>query len=93
MLEVPVLDHIKLYQVCKYNAESEDLQTQEVVSYKPARLEHHVDVSCFRLALIEREDDTRRVGAIFVGLFLTQCHANLRGWGYKYIAASQPRIC
>jgi hypothetical protein len=30
-----------------------------------------------------REDDTRRVEAIFVGLFLThltQCHANLRGW-------------
>jgi hypothetical protein len=40
-----------------------------------------------------REDDTRRVGAIFVGLFFTQCHANLRGWGYKFIAASQPRIC
>jgi hypothetical protein len=42
------------------------------------------------------EDDTRRVGAIFFDLFLThltQYHTNLRGWGYKYIAASQPRIC
>ena len=34
---------------------------------------------------IDREDDTVRVGAIFVGLFLTQCHANLRGWGYIFI--------
>jgi hypothetical protein len=22
----------------------------------------------------------------FSGLFLTQCHANLRGWGYIFIA-------
>jgi hypothetical protein len=43
-----------------------------------------------------RDDDTRRVDAIFVGLFLThltQCHANLTGSGYKYIDASQPQIC
>ena len=32
-----------------------------------------------------REDDTWRVGAIFVGLFLTQWHTNLRGWGYIFI--------
>ena len=44
--------------------------------------------SFFRLTLIEREDDIRRVGAIFVGLFLTlytHCDANLRGWGYILI--------
>jgi hypothetical protein len=54
------------------------------------------DDSFFRLTLIESEDDTRRVGAIFVGLFLklyTHCHAKLRAWGYILIAASQPRIC
>ena len=42
--------------------------------------------SFFRVTLMEREDDTRRVGAIFVGLFLTlytHCHTNLRGWGYN----------
>ena len=44
--------------------------------------------SFFRLTLIEREDDTRRVGAIFVGLFLTlytHCHSQPEGLGYILI--------
>ena len=62
------------------------LRLQETVALIPLD-------SFFRLTLIESEDDTRRVGAIFVGLFLTlytHCHAKLRAWGYILIAASQP---
>jgi hypothetical protein len=36
------------------------------------------------LTLIEGEDDTRS-WSNFLGLFLTQCHTNLRGWGYILI--------
>jgi hypothetical protein len=28
---------------------------------------------------------TLGVGVTFFGLFLTQCHDNLRGWGYIFI--------
>jgi hypothetical protein len=39
------------------------------------------------LTLIEREDDTRSWSNFLSGLFLTQCHANLRGWGYIFIVS------
>jgi hypothetical protein len=42
------------------------------------------DVRNITLTLIEREDDTRSWDN-FSGLFLTLCHANLRGWGYIFI--------
>jgi hypothetical protein len=49
---------------------------------------YQMDVKCvssWTLTLIEREDDTGSWGN-FSNLFLTQCHANLRGWGYIFIA-------
>jgi hypothetical protein len=49
------------------------------------------NVSSWTLTLIEREDDTRS-WSNFSGLFLTQCHTNLRGWDYIFIA-SQLRCC
>jgi hypothetical protein len=42
------------------------------------------DVRNRTLTLNEREDNTRSWGNS--GLFLTQCYANLRGWGYIFIA-------
>jgi hypothetical protein len=42
-------------------------------------------VSSWTLTLIEREDATRSWGN-FSGSFLTQCHTNLWGWGYIFIA-------
>jgi hypothetical protein len=37
--------------------------------------------------LSSREDDTRSWGnfLVYFSYKLTQCHANLRGWGYKFI--------
>jgi hypothetical protein len=43
------------------------------------------NVSSWTLTRIEREDDTRSWGN-FSSLFLTQCHTNLKGWGYIFIA-------
>jgi hypothetical protein len=36
------------------------------------------------LTLIERDDDTRSWGNFLI--YFSQCHANLRGWGYIFIA-------
>jgi hypothetical protein len=48
------------------------------------------DVRNRTLTLIEREDDTSNWGNFLI-LFLTQCHANLRGWGYIFIAGQGSR--
>jgi hypothetical protein len=50
------------------------------------------DVSSWTLTLIERMDDTRS-WSNFSGLFLTQCHTNLRGWSYIFISGQDNRIC
>jgi hypothetical protein len=48
-----------------------------------------VHVRNITLTLIERADDTRR-GPIF-WFISQQCHANLRGWGYIFIAGQGSR--
>jgi hypothetical protein len=42
------------------------------------------DVRNGTLTLIEREDDTRSWDNLLV--YFSQCHVNLRGWGYIFIA-------
>jgi hypothetical protein len=53
---------------------------------------HGYSVLVAGLLLSSRERMTLGVGAIFSDLFLTQCHANIRGWGYIFIAGQDSQV-
>jgi hypothetical protein len=71
--------------MARYRDEQEMLRLQDNTALIPLVSRWILTLGSSRiLTLIEGEDDTRSWGN-FLGLFLTQCHTNLRGWGYKFI--------